>query len=74
MQEPLEIKLGQRMVLTRRVARPYLKVVHDVVYQVPFLESLQHLLSDDLVFEEVMKLSKSTITVYTCISTIYRCM
>ncbi len=49
----MEIKLGQRMVLERRVSRPYLKIVDEYVYYVPFLDSLCRLLSDSFVFEEV---------------------
>lgn len=41
------------MALTHQVSRPYLKVCHDFVYQIPFLESLRRHLSDRLVFEEV---------------------
>ena len=41
------------MVLQRRVSRPYLKLVNDSIYYVPFLKSLDRLLSDPLVFEEV---------------------
>ena len=41
------------MALTHEVSRPYLKVYHDFVYQIPFLESLRRHLSDQLVFEEV---------------------
>ena len=53
MQEPLERKLGQRLNLAHRVSRPYLKVVHDCVCEVPLLQSLKQLLKQPLVFEEV---------------------
>lgn len=53
MQEPIQIKLGERMILQRRVSQPYLKIVNDCIYYIPFLESLHRLLSDNLVFEEV---------------------
>lgn len=53
MQEPLERKLGQRLSLAHQVSRPYLKVVHDCVCEVPLLQSLRQLLKQPLIFEEV---------------------
>lgn len=45
--------LGYRMVLNRRVSRPYLKRANDYVYHIPLLKSLQCLLSNQLVYDEV---------------------
>ena len=42
-QEPVERKLGSRMILVWSVSRPYLKIKHDFTYQIPLIESLQHL-------------------------------
>ena len=46
------MKLGFKMVLNRRVSRPYLKRSYDYVYHIPLLKSLQQLLSNELVYEE----------------------
>ena len=54
LQDPQEVKLGRKMVLAHRVARPYLKVVHEVVYHVPLIESLQRLLKQPMIFCEVI--------------------
>ena len=42
------------MALTHRTARPYLKLKDECVYDVPLKLSLQQLLSDRTVFEEVI--------------------
>ena len=52
-QEPVERKLGSRMVLVRSVSRPYLKIKHDFTYQIPLIESLQHLFKQHHLLEEV---------------------
>lgn len=53
LQEPVERKLGRRMVTTMRNARPLQKAVWDFVYDIPLIESLQQLLSDSFILEEV---------------------
>ena len=44
------------MVLARRVSHPYLKKAYDIVYEVPFVESLKLHLKEPLIFEEVFLL------------------
>ena len=53
LQEPIERKLGHRMVTTTKNMRPYFKTVWDHVYDIPLLSSLQQLLSDKFVLQEV---------------------
>ena len=53
LQEPVERKLGRRMVTTTRNARPLQKAVCDFVYDIPLIESLQRLLSDSFILQEV---------------------
>lgn len=52
-QEPVERRLGQT---TRHICKgstSYVKVDHDLVYDVPLLQSIQQQLSDDHILEEV---------------------
>ena len=67
MQEPLERKLGQRMVLTRsqRHTRPYLKIKHECAYDIPLLLSLKQL-SNRFIFEEVSKHGELYIDALKC--------
>jgi len=41
------------MVLVRHISRPYLKIKYDYSYQIPFIESLQHLFKQHHLVEEV---------------------
>ena len=52
-QEPVERKLGRRMITTIKNSRPFYKAVWDAVYEVPLLQSLQQLLSDSFILGEV---------------------
>ena len=52
-QEPVERKLGQRIVSATRRSKRYFKRVWDYVYDVPLLSSLHQLLSDPFVLDEV---------------------
>ena len=52
-QEPIERKLGQRIVSATRRSKRYIKRVWDYVYDVPHLSSLHQLLSDPFVLDEV---------------------
>lgn len=42
------------MGLAHHISRPYLTVKHDLVYEIPFIESLQQCLKDPLIFDEVL--------------------
>ena len=59
LQEPTERKLGRRIVTTTKKSRPYFKHVWDHVYDVPLLSSLQQLLSDKFILDEVRALAWS---------------
>ena len=63
-QEPIEMTLGHRMVLNRRVSRPYLKRANDYIYHIPLLKSLQCLLSNQLVYDEVQWYMYIRITIH----------
>ena len=52
-QEPVERKLGQRIVSATRRSKHYFKCVWDYVYDVPLLSLLHQLLSDPFVLDEV---------------------
>ncbi len=52
-QEPLETKLGEKVIETVKNSLPYFKRVPEYLYEVPFLLSLQSFLSDPFILEEV---------------------
>jgi hypothetical protein len=52
--EPVERRLGHRIITTIRNGRPIQKAVWDMVYDIPLIESLGQLLSDSFILGEVL--------------------
>jgi hypothetical protein len=52
--EPIERHLGQRLVKRNKKSKPYIKIIHDYMYDIPLLQSLKQILSNALVFNEVL--------------------
>lgn len=52
-QEPVERRLGHRVITTTRNSRPFFRTIWDYVYDIPLLQSLQQLLSDSFILKEV---------------------
>ena len=49
----METELGSRVITTTKNSRPFFKTVWDHVYDVPLISSLNQLLSNDFVLQEV---------------------
>ena len=52
-QEPVERKLGRRVITSTKNSRPLYKTIWDYVYDIPLIQSLQQLLSDSMILGEV---------------------
>lgn len=67
-QEPVERKLGHRVITTTRNSRPFFRTIWDYVYDIPLLQSLQQLLSDCFILKEVF----SNVEFHTRIHHLYK--
>lgn len=56
--EPVERKLGQTVSCVCKNSNSYIKIKHDLVYDVPLLRSLQQQLCDKHILKEVHYLHK----------------
>ena len=66
--------LGSRVITTTKNSRPFFKTVWDHVYDIPLISSLNQLLSNDFVLQEVCSVDVLTafyVHVYTFLHILY---